>query len=242
MNPIFTVELFGLVFADTIFVSLGLTGLLALLFVVSARRLRTHDLSLWQAALETLSGWIEATVGDLIDEDPTPYVPLIGTLIIFVAVSNLLSLIPVIRPPTADLSTTVALALVVFGAVPYFGIRRHGLVGYLKTYIRPHPLLLPFNLIGELTRTISLAIRLFGNIMSGQMVGAILLAIAGALVPVPIMLLGILTGLVQAYIFGVLAAVYIAAAVQVDTHRDGAAPSEKNPDRPPAPAQESLPA
>lgn len=221
MNPIFTVELFGLVFADTIFVSFGLTALLSVLVIVAAKRLKTDDLSLWQAALEALTGWIEGTVGELVEENPAPYVPLIGTLIVFIACSNLLSLVPVVRPPTADLSTTVALALVVFAAVPAFGIRRHGLRGYLSTYVQPHPLLLPFNLLGELTRTIALAIRLFGNIMSGQMIGAILLAIAGALVPLPLIILGVLTGLVQAYIFGVLTAVYIAAAIQVDSDGRG---------------------
>ena len=162
--------------------------------------------------------------------------PLIGTLIVFIACSNLLSLIPVVRPPTADLSTTVALALVVFAAVPAFGIRRHGLRGYLSTYVKPHPLLLPFNLLGELTRTIALAIRLFGNIMSGQMIGAILLAIAGALVPLPLIILGVLTGLVQAYIFGVLTAVYIAAAIQVDA--DGRGRPDDDPEAAaPKPAQ-----
>ena len=236
MSPIFTVELFGLVFADTIFVSFGLTALLSVLVILASRRLKTGDLSLWQAALEALSGWIEGTVGELVEENPAPYVPLIGTLIVFIACSNLLSLIPVVRPPTADLSTTVALALVVFAAVPAFGIRRHGLRGYLSTYVKPHPLLLPFNLLGELTRTIALAIRLFGNIMSGQMIGAILLAIAGALVPLPLIILGVLTGLVQAYIFGVLTAVYIAAAIQVDA--DGRGRPDDDPEAAaPKPAQ-----
>lgn len=224
MNPIFTVDLFGLVLADTIVVTLGLGALLVGLCALASRRLQTRDLALWQAALEAFTGWIDGTIRDLVEEDPAPYVPLIGTLMIFVGASNLLSLVPVVRPPTADLSTTLALALVVFAAVPVFGIRRHGLAGYLRSYVRPHPLLLPFNLIGELTRTIALAVRLFGNVMSGQMIGAILLVVAGALVPVPVMLLGVLTGLVQAYIFGVLAAVYIAAAIQIDTRHQHSDP------------------
>lgn len=224
MSPEFTVTILGVEFADTIFVSLGLTTLLGGLAVLGARRLRVRELGLWQAAVEAFTGWISATIGEIVDEDPTPYVALIGALMVFVAASDLLSLIPGVRPPTADLATGVALAVVVFAAVPYFGIRRRGLVGYLRTYVQPHPLLLPFNLIGELTRTLALAIRLFGNIMSGELIGAILLAIAGVLVPIPLMLLGILTGLVQAYIFGVLAAVYISAAVQVEEHRS---PSNK---------------
>ncbi|MEZ4448862.1 MAG: F0F1 ATP synthase subunit A [Nannocystaceae bacterium] len=230
MSPIFTVHLFGLAFADTIFVSLALTGILVGLSVAASRGLRTRGLGLWQAALEGFTGWIDDTIREMVEEDPAPYVPLIGTLMVFVGVSNLLSLVPIVRPPTADLATALALALVVFAAVPAFGIRRHGLLGYLRSYVQPHPLLLPFNLIGELTRTISLAIRLFGNIMSGQLIGAIILVIAGALVPVPLMILGALTGLVQAYIFGVLAAVYIAAAIQVDTRN-------RPPVDPPTPPQ-----
>jgi F-type H+-transporting ATPase subunit a len=225
MSPIFTVELFGVVFTDTIFVTFGLSVALVALVTLASRGLRTRDLSLWQAAIEAFTGWIDATIRELIDEDAAPYVPLIGTLMIFVGAANLLALVPVVRPPTADLSTTIALALVVFLAVPAFGVRRHGVLGYLRSYIQPHWLLLPFNIIGELTRTISLAVRLFGNIMSGQMIGAIILVVAGALVPLPIMVLGVISGLVQAYIFGVLAAVYIAAAIQVETrnpHRNGA--------------------
>lgn len=216
MNPAFTVELFGLVFADTVFVTAGLTLALGLIAALTSRALVTRELGVWQATIEALTSAIAATIGEIVDEDPEPYIALIGTLVIFIAAANLLALVPRVRPPTADLATTVALALIVFGAVPYFGIRRRGLAGYLRTYVQPHPLLLPFNLIGELTRTLALAIRLFGNIMSGQMVGAILLTVAGALVPVPLLLLGVLTSLVQAYIFGVLAAVYIAAAVQVE--------------------------
>ena len=217
MTPTFTVELFGLVFADTIFITLAVSAALCGVALLSARALRTHAIGVWQAALEALTGWISGIIGEIVDEDPRPYVPLIGTLVVFIAVSNLLALIPRVRPPTADLSTTAALALVVFCAVPFYGIRRRGLRGYLKLYIEPHFMLLPLNLFGELTRTLALAVRLFGNIMSGQMIGAILLAVAGLLVPVPIALLGVLTGLVQAYIFGVLAAVYIAAAVQVES-------------------------
>ena len=228
MNPIFTVEIFGLVFADTIFVTAALTLVLGLVAALTSRALVTRDLGVWQATVETFTRWISATIGEIVEEDPTPYVALIGTLIVFIGASNLLSLVPRVRPPTADLATTVALALVVFGAVPYFGIRRRGLAGYLRTYVQPHPLLLPFNLLGELTRTLALAIRLFGNIMSGQMVGAILLTVAGALVPVPLALLGVLTSLVQAYIFGVLAAVYIAAAVQVEA-KNHASPETPHP-------------
>lgn len=214
MNPVFVVEVLGLRIPDTVFVSAGLTMLLALVLWLSSRRMRGHEISRWQTALETYTGWIRKNVTEIFDQDPEPYVPLIGTLIAFIAIANLLSLLPLVRPPTADLSTTVALALIVFLSVPYFGIRKLGLRRYLHKYLEPHPLLVPLNLIGELTRTLALAVRLFGNVMSGQMIAAILVVLAGALVPIPLLMLGILTGLVQAYIFGILAAVYIAAAVE----------------------------
>jgi F-type H+-transporting ATPase subunit a len=197
-----------------VLVTLAITAVAAVLLWLASRRMRTTGLSVWQAALETYVGWVRSTLQEMLGEDPTPYAPLIGTLMAFIAISNLLAVVPFVRPPTADLDTAVALALVVFCAVPYYGIRRHGLLGYLRKYADPHPLLLPLNVLGELTRTLALAIRLFGNAMSGQMIGAILLLVAGAFVPVPLMALGILTGLVQAYIFGILASVFIAAAVE----------------------------
>lgn len=216
MNPVFSFELLGLTITDTVVVSLALTLVLSLVALISSRRFHPTKFSVWQIVIETYVGWIRSMVGEIMEEEPTPYAPLIGTLILFVGVCNLLTLIPVVRPPTADLSTTVALALVVFLAVPAYGIWRRGLWGYLGGYIRPHPLLLPFNLIGELTRTLALAVRLFGNIMSAQLIGAVMLVVAGVLIPIPLMLLGVITGLIQAYIFGVLAAVFIAAAVQVE--------------------------
>lgn len=230
MNEVFVIEVLGLRIPDTVVISLGITlVLLAVLWPLS-QRLRSSGISGWQTALETFVGWIRSTVQELMGEDPTPYVPLIGTLMAFIAISNLLSVIPVLRPPTADLDTAAALALIVFLAVPYYGIRRHGVRGYLRSYLEPHPLLMPLNVLGELTRTLALAVRLFGNMMSGQMIGAILLVVAGALVPIPLMALGILTGLVQAYIFGILAAVYIAAAVQ--TQHGASPPPDPLPDQP----------
>jgi F-type H+-transporting ATPase subunit a len=223
MNPVFTLDLLGLEIPDTIVVSLGLTLIVLLLGWLGSRRLRVHDPSLWQVVLEIFVTWISDTIERIMNEDPRPYVPLIGTLILWIGLCNLLAAVPYVRPPTADLSTTVALALVVMLAVPVYGIWRHGVRGYLRTYVRPHPLLLPFNLIGELTRTLALAVRLFGNIMSGQMVGGILLLVAGLLIPIPLVMLGLLTGAIQAYIFGILATVYIAAAVQVESKESEAA-------------------
>jgi F-type H+-transporting ATPase subunit a len=216
VNPVFVLDVFGFRIPDTVVVSLGLTVVLTLMLWLSSLRMKPHGISRWQTILETYVSWIRTTVEEIFGSDPDPYVPLIGTLIAFIGVANMLSLVPIIRPPTADLSTAVALALIVFLAVPYFGVRRLGFRQYLHKYLEPHPLLMPLNLLGEATRTLALAVRLFGNVMSGQMIGAILLVVAGALVPIPLMMLGILTGLVQAYIFGILAAVYIAAAVEAE--------------------------
>ncbi|PLX93281.1 MAG: F0F1 ATP synthase subunit A [Desulfuromonas sp.] len=143
------------------------------------------------------------------------YLPLIGTLFLFIALSNLLVIIPGYQAPTGSLSTTTALAVIVFVAVPYYGVRSQGVRDYLASYLQPVWIMLPFNLIGELSRTLALAVRLFGNMMSGAMIGAILLLIAPLIFPLLMNLLGLLTGMVQAYIFSVLAMVYIAAAIRV---------------------------
>lgn len=222
MSPTFTLDLFGLVIPDTIVVSVLLTAVLGLGAWLASRRLRTRDAASWQVALEGLTAWIDRTVGDVVEEDPRPYAPLIGGLMIFIAACNVLSIVPRVRPPTADLATPVALALIVFLAVPAYGIRKRGLLGYLRTYLEPTPFLLPLNVLGDLTRTLALCVRLFGNALSGQMIGAILLLVAGFLVPIPLLLLGLLSGLIQAYIFGVLAAVFISAAIQVERRPEAA--------------------
>ena len=138
-----------------------------------------------------------------------------GTLFIFVAVSNILAIIPGFQPPTGSLSTTAALAITVFIAVPLYSIFEIGVVNYLYNYLQPSFFMLPFNVIGEFSRTLALAVRLFGNVMSGTMIGAILLIIAPIFFPILIQLLGLLTGIVQAYIFAILAAVYIGAGMQI---------------------------
>lgn len=222
MSPLFTLEVFGLVIPDTLVVSALLTAVLGLAAWAASRRLRVHDPAPWQVALEELTGWIDRTVGDVVAEDPRPYTPLIGALMIFIAACNLLSPVPYVRPPTTELANPAALALVVFLAVPAYGIRRRGLLGYLRTYAEPTPFLLPLNLLGDITRTLALCVRLFGNALSGQMIGAILLVVAGFLVPVPLLLLGLMLGLIQAYIFGVLAAVFISAAIQVERRPEAA--------------------
>lgn len=155
------------------------------------------------------------------DDRTTPWLlPLLGGLFLFIALSNLLSPVPGFKPPTGSLSTTAALALIVFLAVPAYGISKTGIRNWLHGYLRPTPLMLPFNVIGELSRTLALAVRLFGNIMSGNMIAAILLVIAPLVVPVFMQLLGLLTGMVHAYIFAVLALVYVAAAAESNDERN----------------------
>lgn len=168
----------------------------------------------WSIAAESLVEHLEAVMRDMSGRDPRPYMPLVVTLALFIGVANLLGLVPGLRSPTADFSTTAALATIVFLAVPYYGIRLHGVRGYLRHYLEPTPILLPLEIITELSRTLSLAVRLFGNVMSDELVIAVLLTIAGLLIPVPLMMLAVLLGLVQAYIFSVLTMVYLSAAVR----------------------------
>jgi F-type H+-transporting ATPase subunit a len=179
------------------------------------RRLST-DLtrSRWQNLLEIVVTGIEKQISDVGLPHPRQYIGFLGTLFLFVALASLCTVFPGYDPPTGSLSTTVALALCVCAAVPLFGIESEGISGYLKTYIEPTVIMLPFNVISELSRTLALAVRLFGNMMSGTMIVAILLTITPFLFPVVMTGLGLLTGMVQAYIFSILAAVYIAAATR----------------------------
>jgi len=173
-----------------------------------------HQRSRWQNLLEIVVTSITEQIREVGIKRPERYLAFLGTLFLFVAVAALGTVIPGYEPPTGSLSTTVALALCVFVAVPLFGIREQGLGGYLKSYLEPTFIMLPFNLISEVSRTLALAVRLFGNMMSGAMIVGILLSITPFLFPVVMTLLGLLTGMVQAYIFSILAAVYIAAATR----------------------------
>jgi F-type H+-transporting ATPase subunit a len=172
------------------------------------------EISRWQNLLEIIVGGAKQQIQDVGLEPPAKYLGFVGTLFLFIALANLCAILPFYEPPTGSLSTTAALAISVFVAVPIFGILGSGLRGYLNTYLEPTWLMLPFNIISELTRTLALAVRLFGNIMSGTMIIAILLSITPLIFPIFMSLLGLLTGMVQAYIFSVLATVYIAAATR----------------------------
>lgn len=167
-----------------------------------------------QHVLEVIVLQVRDQIRDIVQGDPGPYLPFVGTLFLFIAVSNALTIVPYYEAPTASLSTTTALSVVVFLAVPVFGIRRSGMRRYLKRYVEPSPLMLPFNLIGEISRTIALAVRLFGNIMSGTLIVAILVSLTPFFFPVVMRAFGLLTGFIQAYIFAVLATVYIASGMR----------------------------
>jgi len=193
-------------------------GLMVVLAIGS--KLVTRKLSMdlkrsrWQNLLEIVVTAIEKQIEEVGLRHPEKYIGFIGTIFLFIALASLCTVIPGYEPPTGSLSTTAALALCVFVAVPLFGIEEQGLGGYLKSYVEPTFIMLPFNIISELSRTLALAVRLFGNMMSGAMIIAILLTITPFLFPIVMTALGLLTGMVQAYIFSILAAVYIAAATR----------------------------
>jgi F-type H+-transporting ATPase subunit a len=168
----------------------------------------------WQNLLEVVVTGIRDQIEEIMNQKPGRFLPFLGTLFLFILVCNLLTVIPGYVSPTASLSTTAGLALCVFVSVPLFGIRDRGFLGYLRQYLRPNFFMLPFNVMAELSRTLALAVRLFGNLMSGAKIVAILLAVAPFFFPILMQLLGLLTGVIQAYIFAVLAAVYIASAMK----------------------------
>jgi F-type H+-transporting ATPase subunit a len=202
------------------------TWVLMLAMVLTARavtRKLEHQvrISHWQSALEVVVIAIRKQIGEVGLPHPDKYLGFLGTLFLFIAVSNFCTIFPGYEPPTGSLSTTAALALCVFVAVPLYGIIESGWGGYLKTYLRPTFVMLPFNIISELSRTLAMAIRLFGNIMSGTMILAILLTVTPFIFPVVMSLLGLLTGMVQAYIFSILATVYIAAATRAREETEG---------------------
>ena len=174
-----------------------------------------------QAAFELIVDTVDSQIRDTMRVEPAPYRAFIGTLFVFIFVANWSSLVPGVEPPTAHLETDAALALLVFVAVIWFGIRAGGVRGYLATFASPNPIMIPLNFLESITRTFSLLVRLFGNVMSGVFVIGIVLSLAGLLVPIPLMALDLLTGAVQAYIFAVLAMVFIAGAVSEETTRPG---------------------
>ncbi|MCA9619357.1 MAG: F0F1 ATP synthase subunit A [Myxococcales bacterium] len=215
MDPPFPIPLWHLgpvVITDVVVVTLVLSASLLLLGVAMLRMRRIR------LVLELGYDALERAILDMVSVDAQALVPLILTLWLFIGAANLVGLVPGVLSPTRDLSLTAALAFVSFFAGHVFALRTRGL-RYLRQYVEPHPLLLPFNIIGELSRTVALALRLFGNMLSGSLIGAIIVYLAGFLLPVPLMILSVLTSLVQAYIFGVLTLVFAVSSVETVARR-----------------------
>jgi F-type H+-transporting ATPase subunit a len=211
IQPVF--EMGPLVITNTVVTSWGITVVLGLLAWLFSRRLRIEPGPM-QTAVEAIVISIEDSVAAVAPQHARQIMPFIGSLWIFLVIANLSGLIPGLHSPTRDLSATAALAVLVFLSTHWFGIRIEGIKNYLHHYLTPSPILLPFHLISEITRTVALAVRLFGNMMSLEMAALLILLVAGFLAPVPILMLHIIEALVQAYIFGMLALIYIAGGIQ----------------------------
>jgi F-type H+-transporting ATPase subunit a len=207
-------------------------ALLVLFSVYVSRKLTSDPKKITRAQniLEIVVINVRNQIRDVSQQNPDRFMAFIGTLFIFIAVSNLMGVIPGFRPPTGSLSTTTALAISVFIAVPFFGIATRGFGGYLKQYLQPSAIMLPFNIIGDFSRTLALAVRLFGNVMSGTMLVAILLAIIPFVFPIIMQVFGMLTGFIQAYIFAVLAMVYIASATTIQEKKLNQAEEKEDED------------
>lgn len=198
---------------ETVVTTWAVMGVMFLVSWLSTRRLKLEP-GRWQVALEGIVGAIQDAIEAVLPEHSLKILPFVASLWIFLVIANLAGIVPGLHGPTADLSTTAALAVLVFLSVHWYGIRIHGLKLYLRHYIEPNPILLPFHIVGEISRTVALAVRLFGNIFSLEMAALLVLLVAGFLVPVPVLLLHIIEALVQAYIFGMLALIYIAGGIQ----------------------------
>lgn len=226
--PVF--ELGPLVITDTVIVTLVLSMLLVLGGAIAVRTVGGRTV------LEPVYGLLEHAILEMGTTKAEPLAPLIITLWVFVGVANLVGLVPGVLSPTRDLALTAALAAVSYLAGHAYAFKTRG-IGYLKQYVSPHPVLLPFNIVGEVSRTVALALRLFGNMISGALIGAIAVYLAGLLVPIPLMILSVLTALVQAYIFGVLTLVFAVSSVEsvartgdaVHARKDNDAPKERGP-------------
>jgi F-type H+-transporting ATPase subunit a len=197
-----------------LFTWLVMTLLVLISWLITRRLSTSTDISSGQNLLEVIVSTVQSQIEEVSGQNAARYMPFIGSLFIFIAVSNLLAIVPGYHPPTGSLSVTAALAICVFIAVPIYGITQQGLGNYFRQYFQPTWIMLPFNIIGEVTRTLSLAVRLFGNVMSGTMIAAILLTILPLFFPIILQVLGLITGLIQAYIFAILAMVYIASATR----------------------------
>lgn len=212
--------------ATILFTWLVMALLVGSAWLVTRRLSVEMRLSPAQNLLEIVVSAVQNQIREISRQTPGRYLPFVGTLFLFIVTSNLLAIVPGFEPPTGSLSTTTALALCVFVAVPVFGIAQQGVGRYLRQYLKPTLIMLPFNIIGEISRTLALAVRLFGNVMSGSMIAAILLTIVPLFFPIVMQALGLLIGLIQAYVFAILAMVYIASATRA---HHGQPASESSP-------------
>jgi F-type H+-transporting ATPase subunit a len=224
LEPLFQVGPVGI--TEPVIVSWAVMAFLAIGSALATRRL-TMIPSKGQTLLELVVSTVDSQIRDTMQTDPAPFRALIGSIFLFTLISNWSSLIPGVEPATAHIETDAAMALIVFVATIAWGIRRRGIGGYLATYAEPTWVMIPLNVVEQFTRTFSLVVRLFGNIMAGVFIIGIILTLAGLLVPVPLMALDLLTGTVQAYIFAVLATVFIGAAV--GERHNPSVPSESKP-------------
>lgn len=199
--------------SETVITTWSVMAFLLLASWLTTRRMQQSP-GPWQTALEGVVSALEDTISAVTPQYANRLLPFVGTLWLFLAVANLVGILPGLHGPTADLSTTAALAVLVFLSVHWYGIRIHGWRAYLRHYLEPNPIMLPFHIISEISRTVALAVRLFGNIFSLEMAALLVLLVAGFLVPVPVLMLHIVEALVQAYIFGMLALIYIAGGIE----------------------------
>lgn len=226
-DDIILIKAMGLNLSATVVFTWLVMAILLVASVAATYRITQQETpSRWQLFLEVLVGEMESQIAGVSHNEPGRYLSFVGTLFLFIAVSNALAIVPFYTPPTGSLSTTTALALCVLVAVPLYGIADKGLRGYLRNYVQPTVFMLPFNVLGEVSRTVALAIRLYGNVMSGTVIVGVLLAISPFLFPIVLKLLGLLTGMVQAYIFAVLAMVYIASASRLERTKDQTAAND----------------
>ena len=201
--------------------------LLVIISWLATRKIAVEPpISRWQHFLEIVIGYLRDQIRDVTNQEPDRYLSFLGTLFLFIALSNILAIIPFYQPPTGSLYTTSALAICVFFAVPIFGVAYQGVGKYLKRYIQPSIFMLPFNIIGELSRTLALAVRLFGNVMSGSLVAGLLVSVAPLFLPALMSGFGLLIGVIQAYIFFILATVYIGSATR-GAEKEGSDKSDK---------------
>ena len=208
--PIFKIGNF--VIGGTIFYSWLVMAVLVILSRLATRNLKTTlRVSALQTAMESVVRTIRSQIIDVSGDNPARYIPIMGTFFLFIGMSNLMTIIPWFQAPTASLSTTAAFALCVFLAMPVFGVQNAGIKGYLKKYIEPTPVMLPLNILSDFSSTFSLAFRLYGNMLSGAILASVLMMLVPFVIPLPMQILGLVTGIIQAYIFALLAIVYVSS-------------------------------